>query len=412
MFALRIALRYLLAPKSHNAVNVISLISLGGVAVATAAIVIVLSVFNGFNDLAASHLSAIDPDLRISPVEGKVIPAADSLARALPAQLPQLACATPVLEERGLLVARAAQMPVIFKGVDPATYPHTVDFNSTIIDGKGIDTTLTALPDSFEELTLSVGVAMETGLRPTIDAGAEIYVPRRRGRINPANPAASYRREPFTVTGVFRVEQPEYDTDRILMSLDAARRLLEYSGSEASAIEVRLRPGISPNDAARSLATHLGPAFKVETRLQQQEAAFKMIAIEKWMTFVMLIAILLIATFNIISTLSLLVIEKRTDAATLRALGATHSTVSAIFRWEGSLITLAGGLAGLILGSALALGQQHFGWIKLAGDPRLLSAEAYPIRLAPWPDLVIVAATVAAIAIITAQAARLFTKKL
>ncbi len=415
MLALRIALRYLLAPKSHNAVNVITLISIGGVAVATAAIVIVLSVFNGFNDLAAAHLSAIDPELKVTPVEGKAFRGADSLARALPAAVPGVAVATPVIEERALLVGASGQMPVVFKGVVPEEYARVVDVNSTIIDGLPVGADFAdALPDSTfasTALTLSVGVAMETGLRPGPDAGAEIFIPRRMGRINPANPAAAYRREKFTVTGVFRVEQPEYDTDRVIIPLSAARRLLEYNFAEASALELRLSPGASPEALAPRVEKALGPAFRVATRLQQQEAAFRMIAIEKWMTFVMLIAILLIATFNIISTLSLLVIEKRDDTATLRALGAPRRLTARIFRLEGVLVTLAGGAAGLVLGSLLSLGQQHFGWIKLAGDPRLLSTSAYPMRLEPWPDLAVVAATVAAIAIITGLASALFIKE-
>lgn len=413
MLALKIALRYLLAPKSHNAVNVISLISLGGVAVATAAVVIVLSVFNGFNDLAEAHLSAIDPDLKVTPTEGKAFAGADSIAAALAAAVPEVSAATPVLEERALLVGGSGQMPVVFKAVDPAGYAEVTDFRSTIIDGS-----TSMIPDGLPgtpgagPVMLSVGVAMETGLRPSPESGAEIYVPRRTGRINPANPTASYRREPLTVTSVFRVEQPEYDTDHVLITLDAARRLLEYDRDEASAIEIRLNPGAGTNAAIRAISASLGEGFRISTRLQQQEAAFRMIAIEKWMTFIMLSAILLIATFNILSTLSLLVIEKRDDAATLRALGATHKLTAGIFRLEGMLITLAGGAGGIVLGALLTLGQQHFGWIKLAGDPGLLTTAAYPVRLALWPDLAVVAATVAATSFLTGLASRIFTKRL
>lgn len=411
MLALRIALRYLRAKKSHNAVNVISLISLGGVAVATAAIVIVLSVFNGFNDLAAAHLSAMDPELKVLPAQGKVFPAADSLATLLAAR-PEIAAATPVLEERALLVGQAGQMPVVLKGVDPACYPSVVAINATVIDGQPI------APESPEAaaipapMHIAVGVAVETGLRPGPDTGASLYAPRRRGRINPANPAASYRRADFTVAGVFRIEQPEYDADHVIVPLDDARRLLDYTAGEASALELRPAPGTSVSEAIAATEAALGPDFRILTRLQQQEAAFRMIAIEKWMTFIMLIAILLIATFNILSTLSLLVIEKRDDAATIRALGAPAGLVSAVFRWEGALITASGGLAGIVLGSALALGQQAFGWIRLAGDPALLSTDAYPVRLAPWPDLAVVAAAVALIAAAVALASRLFTRKL
>ncbi|MDE6278309.1 MAG: ABC transporter permease [Muribaculaceae bacterium] len=411
MLALRIALRYLRAKKSHNAVNVISLISIGGVAVATAAIVIVLSVFNGFNDLAASHLSAIDPELKVQPVQGKVFAGADSLADVL-AALPEIAAAAPSLEERALLVGQAGQMPVVLKGVSPERYPAVVAFNTTIIDGTTVGPeALDAAPTP--PLYIAVGVAVETGLRPAPDTGASLFVPRRQGRLNPANPAAAYRRADFTVAGVFRIEQPEYDADHVVLPIDEARRLLDYSAAEASAIELRIAPGVDAAGAAAAVEAALPDAnFRILTRLQQQEAAFRMIAIEKWMTFVMLIAILLIAAFNILSTLSLLVIEKRDDAATLRALGAPASMVASVFRWEGALITCSGGLLGIILGSLLVLGQQTFGWIKLAGDPALLSTAVYPVRLAPWPDLALVALAVALIAAAVAAASRLFTKKL
>lgn len=384
---------------------------MSGVAVATAAIVIVLSVFNGFNDLAAAHLSAIDPQLKVSPVGSKVFPDADSLARAVTDAVDGVEGATPVLEERALLTGASGQMPVVFKAVDTEEYPRIVDINATIIDGAPVAPSY-GIPgaDSWQPMTLSVGAAMETGLRPAPDSGAELFVPRRTGRINPANPAASYRREAFTVTGVFRVEQPEYDTDRIIIPLEAGRRLLEYENGEASALELRLADGADENRIAADLSAILGDDFTIANRLRQQEQAFRMIAIEKWMTFVMLIAILLIATFNVLSTLSLLVIEKRSDAATLRALGAPRKLTRTIFTCEGALITIAGGLAGIAAGALLSLGQQHFGWIKLAGDPRLLSTAVYPVRLAPWPDLAIVAATVAAIALITGSASRLFTK--
>ncbi len=410
MLALRIALRYLRAKKSHNAVNVISLISLCGVAVATAAIVIVLSVFNGFNDLAASHLSALDPELKASPAEGKVVAQADSLARELE-KLPEVAAATAVLEERALLVAPAGQMPVVIKGVDERAYPEVVGVNGTVIDGAVIGPG-TVPEDCPPPMHIAVGVAIETGLRPGLESTAELYVPRRRGRLNPANPAAAYRRADFTVAGVFRIEQPEYDADHVIVPLAEARQLLEYSGGEASAIEIRLVPGTRVSDGAKAIGRILGEDFTISDRLRQQEAAFRMIAIEKWLTFAMLIAILLIAAFNILSTLSLLVIEKRDDASTLRALGAPASLTAAVFRWEGALISLAGGAIGIVLGSLLALGQEHFGWVKLSGDPSLLSTSAYPVRLAPWPDLVAVVLVILMLAAAVAAASRLFTRKL
>lgn len=410
MLSLRIALRYFGTRKWHAAVNVISAVSVAGVAVATAAIVVVLSVFNGFTDLAASHLAVIDPELRVVPVTGKVLPTdADSLARRLMA-LPEVEIATPVLEERALLVGGtmgssdgSRQMPVRLKGVSPRDYARTVDFNHTVIDGVGWG------PESVEGLQMSVGVAMETGLRPSPYARATIYVPRRRGRINPANPAGAYNGRELSIEGVFRVEQPEYDADRVIIPLETARELLERGEGDASALELRLATGADARAVAKTLRGILGPEMKVLDRLEQQSDAFRMIAVEKWMTFMMLVAILIIAAFNIISTLSLLVLEKSPDAVTLRALGAPANLVRGIFIWEGALITLAGGAIGLVTGALLSWGQQCFGWVKLGGDPSLLTTAVYPVRVAPWPDFVLVAVAVIGLSALIGACAVLFT---
>lgn len=404
MLTLRIALRYLVAPKSHNAVNVISLISLGGVAVATAAIVIVLSVFNGFNDLAFSHLSVLDPQLKVKALSGKVFAESDSLCRAIMENVPGAETATPVIEERGLIVSGDAQMPVRFKAVDPASYTSVVDFDKAIIDGVGLDAI------EIPAMTMSVGVALETGIRPSPEASAELYVPKRVGKINPVNPSASYLREPLLVGGVFRVEQAEYDTDMIFIPLEVGRNILQYYDSEASAIEISLRAGTSEKEVVKALTAFLGPDFAVETRIQQQATAYRMIAIEKWMTFALLTAILLIAAFNILSTLSLLIIEKRDDVSTLRALGATQPTTRHIFQWEGALITICGGIAGIVLGSILTLCQQHFGWIKLSGDASMLATVSYPVRLAIWPDIAATLACVVALSLLISFATRAFTR--
>lgn len=402
---LRIALRYLYSRKSHKVVNVISLISLAGVAVATMAIVVVLSVFNGFSDLAARQLSALDPDVEVSPVAGKVLHA-DSVLATL-AGSGTVAAIAPVLTERALLVAAdGTQTSVVVKGVDDQTYSDVVDPDPVVIDGAFV------APGEMEPglpapVLLSVGVAMSTGLRPSPESGATLYMPRRVGRLNPANPAAAYRSLPVMVTGVFAINQPEYDGEYIFAPLSEVRRLLEYDADEASAVEIRLGPGATAED----IAAILGQDYKVLSRQQQHADSYRMIAVEKWITFLMLVFILLIASFNIVSTLSLMVIEKQHDMATLRALGASHHNISSIFVAEGWLITAAGGLVGCLAGMVLVLVQQHFGIIRLGGDPTALTIDTYPVRLAA-SDVAMVLATVAVTGLAISQISRLFTRKI
>lgn len=406
---LRIALRYLFAPKSHKAVNVISVVSMAGVAVATMAIVVVLSVFNGFNHLALSRLGRLDPDLKVEPASGKVIAAADSLARCLPQEIAGVAHAMPVLRERGLIVSNQNQLPVVLTGIDPAGFD-APGIDSVLIDGIYATDAFVG-SDTVAAAQLSVGVALGSELRPVTNSGAAVYVPRRRGRINPANPAAAYRFMPVEVSGVFQVDQPEYDNDLVFLPLERLRSLLEYDNGEASSISVYVNTGYDCAKVKAELETRLGPSFLVLTRTQQQTDTFRMISIEKWVTFLMLMFILLIASFNIVSTLSLLVIEKRQNMGTLRALGASRRMVASVFVYLGWLITAMGGLAGCLAGVALSLIQEHFGLIKLGVDSQALSIESYPVVL-DWGDVAVVLVAVLAVGAAISQISRIFTRKI
>jgi len=405
MLTLKIALRYLFAKKSHRAVNVIALISMAGVAVATMAIVVVLSVFNGFTDLAYSHLSAVDPEVKILPKQGKVIVAADSLAEMIQSRDDVLAAA-PVLQERALFVAGDYQMPIIFKGLDSSRANLIADIDSVIIDG--VYTDYNGLPDSLVAVQPAVGVAVNLGVRPSPYLAGDIYVPKRVGRINPANPAAAYRSIPVAVSGIVQIDQPEYDADYVYVPLAAARRLLDYDAGEGSAIEIKAATGVSPDNLVAALALDF-PEYIVLGRVQQQEETFRMIAVEKWVTFLMLAFILLIAAFNIVSTLSLMVIEKRSDMSTLRALGAPLALTRNIFVSEGWLITTLGGIVGLLLGIALSLVQEHFGLVKLAADPTALTIDVYPVRL-EWGDVAVVFAAILLTGVVIRLLSRLFTR--
>lgn len=376
MLSLRIALRYLLSRKSHGAVNIISAISIAAIAVAAAAMVIVMSVFNGFSDLAASKLSHIDPDYTLTPLKGKRIADADSLC-SLIASIPGVLVAAPEITEQAIATADGRQMAVTIKGIPPQAL-HASGIPAITIDGiPSLQADTCAI--------ISVGVALRLGLRPSVGSRAfTLYEPRRTARINPANPMAAFLTRQMTATGVFQVEQEEFDRDVIIIPYQTAAALLAMN-NQASAIAVYA----SADTDMASLASQLtqiadNASLRVADRYRQQEQAFRMIAIEKWITWLMLAFILLIASFNILSTLSMLILEKEPNMFILGAMGATRRLIDSIFIRQGWLIIILGGVAGIIAGTLLTLGQQHFGWITLgASDPSLMSIDIYPVRLAP-----------------------------
>lgn len=399
---LRVALRYLFAPKSHSAVNVISFISVAGVAVATLAIVCVLSVFNGFTEVASSRLSVLDPALRVSPASGKQIADADSLLSLITRTMsPDVTGVSAVVEERALAVYGDRQMSVRIRGVDSLYASHT-PVEAALIDGEffaGHDL------HGHHLATLGVGVAINLGAHPGYYDWLNLYVPRRTGRINPANPMAAFRGDSLVVSGVFQINQAEYDNDLIIVPIDVAQRLLDMPG-QATSLHIALRPGVDVNSLGKRLAATLGKGFSVETRMQQQAVTYRMIEVEKWVTMLLLIFILVIASFNIISTLSMLIIEKRGDISILRSLGATRRFVGSIFLNQGFMITLFGGIIGIVGGVILCLIQQRFGLIRLGGDPSQLSITVYPVRL-EWTDLLIVGAVTVGVGLGVGAVARL-----
>lgn len=380
--ALHIALRYLFAPKSHTAVNVITMISMAGIAVAAMAMVCVMSVFNGFTDLAAERLSAFDPDLRVSPRSGRVITHADSLAAVL-ARIPGVRAAAPVMEQKALVMFGEAQLPVTVKGV-PDDYGAVTALSPLLIDG--IEVPGCAL--------FSIGAALNSGVRPSAERPVVFTVPRRTGRVNPALPLAAFVTDTILVSGVFQTNQQEIDDDLVILPLSDARRLFDYSDAEATSVELALEPGADAGKAAAAVAAAVGEGCVVADRMQQQEASFRMIKIEKWLTFAMLLFVLVMASFNILSTMSMLIIEKEDNMHVLRAMGASPTMCRHIFLYEGILVAVIGGLVGILAGVILSLLQQHFGLIELGGDHSHMSVTAYPCRLAATDTLLTLAVVI------------------
>lgn len=400
MLPLKIALRYFFSRKSHGAVNVISLISLAGVAVATMATVCVLSVFNGFSDLAMSRTSLIDPPIKVSPVKGKSIDNAEQLLRQL-RQLPEVKKAVPVIEEMALASYRGRQMPVTVKGV-PTDYEEIIGLKGLFIDSLPVD--------PLDGAILSVGTAVMLQAYPSQNTPISLYSPKRIGRINPANPVGAFRTDSLAITAVYQVDDQESDADRIIIPIANARRLFDYE-HEATSIEISPKGGVPVKRLLTKVSDLIGSDnFIIADRVMQKEDAFKMINIEKWVTFVMLAFIMIIAAFNIISTLAMLIIEKEHDLDTLRILGASQQMLSTIFTYEGALITLCGGIIGIVIGVALSLAQQTFGFLKMGGDHSLMIIESYPVRVSLM-DQVAVFLLVAVIAGLSALVARFMTPK-
>lgn len=378
-------MRYLRSKKSHSAVNIISIVSVCGVIVATAAIVCVLSVFNGFGKLIESKLSVLDPDVAITSTVGKVIADGDSVAQVA-MSVPGVQLALPTVEDQALAMFFNYQMPVRVKGV-PENYDSLTSIRQAILDGHYM------LTDGISEYTvMGVGPALTLNVRPDYLKMVSLYAPRRRGNINLSNPATAFRADSVFAAAVFQIEQKKYDNDLMYVSIGLARRLFDYD-TQATSVELRLQPNANEADVMKALRERLGSGYDVKNRLMQQADAFKMINIEKWVTFLLLAFILVIATFNVIGALSLLIIEKNDGIATLRNLGATDKQITKIFVLEGWLISLTGAVVGVIVGLLLCTLQEQFGLITMHGNTATLIVKAYPVAVQLTDVIVVLALT-------------------
>ena len=389
-YELFIARRYLFAKKSHHAINIISGISVLGVAVATMAMVVTLSVFNGFQDLVADLFTAFDPELKITPVDGQTVSAKDAALLRLGKNNMVEVC-TPVLEGQALVAQDGRQQVVTIKGVaDNVTKQGHIE---DILYGDG---SFCLHADVLEYGVLGIQLAQQLGLPAFFENPLQVYAPKRGERVNIGNPLSSFNHDELQSPGVvFMVRQAKYDTRYILTSLRFAQRIFDREG-RVSSVELKLREGIRTEKAKKALQAELGERFKVEDRYEQQNDVFRIMRIEKFISYIFLSFILLVACFNIIGSLSMLMIDKRGDIQTLRSLGATDTQICTIFRLEGHIISLAGALLGLVLGAVLCLIQQKYGIVSMGDSEGNFIIEAYPVSVY-LTDILLVLVTVIAV---------------
>ena len=369
---LRFALRYLFARKSHNVINIISGISVAGMAIGTAALIIILSVFNGFNKLVSDSLGDAQPDLVVKPAAGKAF-VPDSTAFAWLYDQELVYNMSSVIEEQAFIAFDGKQSLARVKGVD-SVFEEESPLQDHITDGI-----FSLHRGTLPRAVVGSSLAWSMDINPRFIAPLEIYYPDREGSISLSNPAASLRSTKVTVAGLFAINA-ELDADLVIVPIETMRELLGYD-DEVSAVEIRVQQGTTDkalNGLAAELSERLGPDYEVLDRYRQNEALYKMMRYEKLAIYMILIFIVIIIAFNIYSSLTMLIIEKKDDIGTLRSLGAPESMTRRIFLLEGWLISLLGLVIGLVLGIAFVLLQQKYGLIRMPGSYII---SAYPVIL-------------------------------
>lgn len=389
-FSLYIAKRYLLARKSHTAINIISLISVIGVATGTMALVVVLSVFNGFDQLVRSLFNSFDPDLKITLVEGKVFSPDSAFLKQL-GSINGVQAYSLILEENALLRYRDQQYIAIVKGVSE-NYQQVTGIDTMIVDGR-----FQLHKGDIPHAIVGQGVAYFLSMRLNFIDPLMIYVPKRQKSIQ-LNPESAFNRKFIYAAGIFAIEQ-DVDSKYLLVPLSFMRQLLNYT-SEVSAIELKLTPTSNLPTVQQQVQQLTGSGFKVQNRLQQKELFYKIMKSEKWAIFFILSFILIVASFNIIGTLTMLIIEKSQDIKLLHALGVTRGGLRRIFLAEGMLVVSFGAIAGLALGAIICWVQIHFGLVQLNGSGSFI-IDAYPVKMVA-SDFVLILGTVLTIGFLAA----------
>lgn len=380
-----IAWRYLFSKKGHNAINIVSGVSAAAVCVVTAAMVCVLSVMNGFGSLVEHMFSEFDPEIRVEATDGKYF-RTDTLPIEQLRALPFVETASEVVEETALVRYKDYQMPAQLMGVD-SHFQEITHIDSILSDGY-----FSVHDGAFDRCVMGRGLASQLGMNAHFVGGVHLYAPKRTERVNMLRPDESFCHEVCFIAGTFAVNQVQYDDQLMTVSLPLARRIFQYDSLTVTSLSLRLQEGVNMRQAKRQMATVLGSGYKVQDRYEQQADFFRILKIEKFLTALLMAFILLIACFNVIGSLSMLIIDKREDIRILSNLGADQKTIRRIFLYEGWLISGLGALLGVVLGVAVCLLQQHFGWLKLGnGDDYVISA--YPVLVQPT-DILIVAAIV------------------
>ena len=361
------------------------MISACGIAVATAAMVCTLSVFNGFSDIAAQSFSAIDPQLQILPAKGKVFNPEDAVILKVK-ELDGIQSVSEMLEENALIKFEDRQVPALVKGVSPE-FLKQIDAGKILLDGH-----FNLKEGDVQYGVIGAGLAITLGLRMGYVSPLEIYVPKRNARVNTANPAANFTISHVYPSGVFALNQQQYDEQTMFVSLELAREIFRYE-NEVSSLNLILENELSTNRIKKEIKTILGEQYLVKDRFEQQEDSFRMVSVEKWVTFLILSFILVIAIFNIIGSLSMLILEKKGDISILRNMGASKKLILKIFSFEGWLISFIGAISGLTIGLTLCLLQQHFGLLKLGDTAGAFIVDSYPV-LVQFTDIIFIALTV------------------
>lgn len=389
-FPFFIARRYLFSKKSTHVINVISSISVIGVAVATMALVIVLSVFNGFHDLVASLFTSFDPQLKVVPVEGKTAPSDDPILTQI-RLLPEVDVATETVEDQALAIYQGKQAMVKIKGVEDnfSELSHITD----ILYGDG---TYSLHAANLEYGILGIRLAQTMGIGAQWDGYLKIYAPKKEGQLDLSNPGEGFVADSLNSPGVlFSVRQSKYDKNYIVTSIAFARNLFGQQGM-LSDLEIRLKEGSNLNAVKAEMQKIAGTKYKVLDRFEQQEDTFKIMAIEKLMAYIFLTFILIVACFNIIGSLSMLIIDKKNDVVTLRNLGANDKQIMRVFLFEGRMIAVIGAVIGIGLGLLLCLLQQQYGFVRLGESEGSFIVDAYPVSV-HYTDVAIIFVTVIAV---------------
>ena len=380
------------AKKQFNAIHIITAISSAAVGVVTAAMVCVLSVMNGFGVMVEQLFSQFDPDLRITAQKGKSFSISEEKKDEL-LGLPSVDLLSESITETALVYFEDKQMPVQLQGVD-AEFDELTGIEQIITDGH-----YEVYDGAFDRAVLGQGLAWKLGIGARFVSGIEVYAPKREGKVNMLRPDANFNRETCFIAGTFAVNQQKYDDNLMLVDIDLTRRLLDYDSTEVTALQVAVAEGYSVKQAKKEIVSVLGEEYAVQDRYEQQEDFFRILRVEKLLTTLLLVFILLIATFNGIGSLSMLIIDKQQDIRTLSHLGASEKMIRRVFVLEGWMVNALGALGGLVVGLVVCLLQEHLGLLKLGNGAEYV-IEAYPVAVQGW-DIVMVIVVVLALGAIS-----------